>query len=59
MPVDSRTMRLKLLVSSRAVMGGMTIAAAIIVTPNTCIDTTMVAASIRENPVSTQPVGTP
>ncbi len=40
-------------------MGGITMAAAIIVTPNTCMDTTIVAASIRENRVSTHPVGTP
>ena len=59
MPVDSSTMFLKLSVNKRATTGGMTTAAAMRVTPKTCIDTTMVAAKIKENIVSTQLVGTP
>ena len=41
-------------VSSRAVTGGMTIAAAIRVTPTTFMQTTIVAASASANPASTQ-----
>ena len=52
-------MFLKLSVSILATTGGITMAAAIMVTPSTCIETTMVAASTSENMVSTQPVGTP
>ena len=59
MPVDRRVILLKLLVSNRAITGGITTAAAIIITPNTCMETTMVLANISENRVSTQPVGTP
>ena len=58
-PAESSIMCAKLLVSSLATMGGMTMAAAIIVTPSTWIDTTMVAASTRASMASTQPVGTP
>ena len=49
----------KLSVSRRATTGGMTVAAAMSITPNTCMDTTTVAASSRANMASTQPVGTP
>ena len=52
-------MFLKLLVNRRATTGGITIAAAMSVTPSTCMETTMVAARTRENMVSTQAVGTP
>ena len=57
--VDKTIIRLKLLVIIRAIIGGITTLAAIKVTPRTCIETTIVAARIRENMMSTQPVGTP
>ena len=59
MAVDSSIIVLNRLVSSRATMGGMTMAAAIIVTPNTSREATMAAASTSEKIVSIQPVGTP
>ena len=58
-PEDIMTNFLKLSVNSLATIGGVTVAPAISNTPSTCIDTTMVAASTRENVVSTHPVGTP
>ena len=45
-------------VSNRAAVGGMTIAAAMRVTPTTFVQTTMVAASPRANAASTQRAGT-
>ena len=57
--VDNKSIRLKLFVIILAIIGGITTLAAINVTPKTCIDTTIVAARIRENIMSTQPVGTP
>ena len=56
---ESTTTLLKLLVSRRAVIGGMTMAAAINVTPMTCIETTIVPANIRENSASILDVRTP
>ena len=39
--------------------GGITVAPAMSNTPNTCMETTIVAAKTNENRVSTHPVGTP
>ncbi len=52
-------MRSKLSVSSRAVMAGMTSAAAISVTPSTCMDAMMAAASASAKSVSIHCVRTP
>ena len=59
MAVESRMMRLKLSVSSRAVMAGMTSAAAINVTPRICSAAISVAASSNAKSVSIQGVRTP
>ena len=58
-PVDKKIMTLNLLVKSLATIGGITIAAAIKVTPNIWIETTIVAANTIENIVASQPIGTP
>ena len=50
---------LKLSVSRRATIAGITIAAAISVTPMTCIEAMIVPASISEKTVSVRPVRTP
>ncbi len=52
-------MRLKLSVSKRAVIAGMTSAAAINVTPRICIEAINAAANAREKSVSTHSVLTP
>ena len=57
--VARRIIRLKLSVSNRADTAGMTIAAAIIVTPITCIEAMIEAARISEKAASTHCVGTP
>ena len=53
---DSTISRVKLSVSRRAVIGGITSVAAISVTPSTCIETTIVPARISEKIVSIQAV---
>ena len=52
-------MRLKLSVSKREAIAGITSAAAISVTPKICIEAIKAAASAREKSVSTHAVLTP
>ena len=59
MLVDNRTILRNEFVINLVTMGGITIAAAIKVTPKICMETTIAPAKTKEKVVSTQAVGTP